>query len=77
MADLDRDIEAYCELQASLESKETGRWAVIHDAQLAGIFDSFEEAATDAVERFGRGPYLIRHIGAPPITLPASAMFRL
>ena len=77
MADLDRDIETYRELQPALEAKETGRWAVIHDAQLIGLFDSFEQAAAEAVERFGRGPYLIRQIGAPPITLPASVMFRL
>jgi hypothetical protein len=27
------------------------------------------------VGKFGAGPYLIRQIGAPPVTLPASVMY--
>ena len=45
---------------------------IVRDGELVGLFDTFEEAAPCAVEKFGRGPYLIRRVGAPPVTLPAS-----
>jgi hypothetical protein len=52
-----------------------GKWVGIHAEALAGVYDSFEAAASDAVRRFGRGPYLIRQVGAQPLTMPASAMY--
>ena len=42
------------------------------DHELVGLYDTFDAAAADAVKRFGSGPYLMRQIGAPPVTLPAS-----
>jgi hypothetical protein len=53
-----------------------GRWVLVHDQVIVGIFDSFEAAAEQAVQKFGRGLYLIRQVGAPPTTLPASVMYR-
>ena len=77
MADVDKDIAAYETIQAELESKHVGKWVLVKDEALVGVYDGFELAADDAVKRFGRGPYLIRQIGAPPVTLPASVMFNL
>ena len=51
-----------------------GKWIIVYNKELAGTYDSFELATEDAVKRFGRGPYLIRKVGAPPITLPASVL---
>ena len=49
----------------------------MHDEELVGVYDNFEVAADNAVRRYGRGPYLIRRIGAPRvITLPASIQYR-
>jgi hypothetical protein len=76
MAHLSEEIAEYERLQAGLEAQHLGKWVVVHDRRLEGIFDSFDAAAGSAVERFGRGPYLIRQIGAPPVTLPASVMYR-
>ena len=75
MADLDREIAAFETAQAELEARSMGKWVVFHNGALAGTYDSFEAAAEEAVRRFGRGPYLIRQIGAPPMTLPASVMY--
>lgn len=77
MSDIETEIEAYEKLQGELELKHMGKWVLMKDGQLVGMFDSFELAAADAVNRFGRGPYLIRQIGAPPVTLPASVMYNL
>lgn len=76
MAELRDDIAAYDAIRADLESDSLGQWVLFHDSRLEGKFGSFEEAAQTAVHRFGRGPYLIRQIGAGSVTLPASVMYR-
>jgi hypothetical protein len=75
MAELTVEIAAYNAMRSELESRSMGKWVVFHDGKLIAIYDTVEAAAEDAVRRFGRGPYLIRQIGAPPVTLPASVMY--
>ena len=75
MAELDEEIAAYEAMKGDLEADSIGKWALFHEQALEGLYDSFEDAAEDAVRQFGRGPYLIRQIGAPPLTLPASVMY--
>ena len=62
---LDRQIEAYEEMREFLEAKHFRKWVVFYNGELVDTYDSFEEAADDAVPKFGRGPYLIRQVGAP------------
>lgn len=76
MADVESEIAAYEKMRPKLELEHMGKWVVFHDLALVNIYDSFEAAADEAVERFGRGPYLIRQIGAPPVTLPASVIYQ-
>lgn len=76
MADMTSDIAAYEKMQQELEAKHVGKWVLFHDEKFIAVYDSFEATAEDAVKRFGRGPYLIRQVGAPPVTLPASVMYR-
>jgi hypothetical protein len=75
MSELKDDIVAYEAVRADLEASALGKWVVFHDKELIGTFDTFEAAAKDAVIRFGRGPYLIRQIGAAAVTLPASVLY--
>jgi hypothetical protein len=75
MAEIDRDIAAYEGMREELERHNLSKWAVVHEGQLTAVYESFEQAAEEAVQRFGRGPFLIRQIGAPPIVLPASVMY--
>jgi len=77
MPDLTKEIAAYNEMQQELEAKYTGKWVLIHNQKLVSAFDSFEKAAEEAVRLFGAGPYLIRQVGAPPIVLPASVLYRM
>lgn len=73
---LSRQIAAYdAKYRRVLELDHFGKWAVVYDEELVGIYDSFKEAANDATRQFGRGPYLIREIGRGPIPLPASALY--
>ena len=69
------EIEAFHQMQPKLEAEHMGRWVLIYQQRLINVYDSFEAAADDAVRQFGRGPYLIRQVGAPPLTLPASVAF--
>jgi len=74
---VEAEISAYEKVQQELEQKHMGKWVLFHDQRLVAVYDSFDAAANDAVRQFGRGPYLIRQVGAPPLTLPASVVFGL
>lgn len=76
MSTLRDEIAAFENMRGDLETEHLGKWAVIYKRQLIGVFEGFEEAAAVAVTRFGRGPYLIRKIGEPPVTFPASVLYR-
>ena len=72
---LTKELEAYERMRNSLETEHIGKWVVVHDEVIVGYYDSFEDAAAEAVKKFGRGPYLIRQIGEGPIKLPASVLY--
>ena len=74
MAKLSQEMKAYECMRLQLEADYFGKWVVFHDEKPAGLYDTFEAAADDAVKKFGRGPYLIRQIGEAPITHFASAI---
>ncbi len=76
MATLKNEIAAYERMRNDLEVEHLGKWVVMHHEKLVGTYESFEAAAEDAVQNFGRGPYLIRQVGAPPLVLPASVQYR-
>ena len=69
------NIAAYEAMRSDLEAGHPGDLVLVHDRQLIGTYPTFNDAAQEAVARFGRGPYLIREIGAPPVRLPASVMY--
>jgi hypothetical protein len=77
MAEIDKEIAAYEQMREELEKEHMGKWVLFHHCKLIDFFSSFESAAEFAVAHFGNGPYLIRQIGAPPITFPASVMYRV
>ena len=74
MTTLEQEMEAYEAMRAELEREYFDKWVILHDRKVAGAFDSSEECIQFAVEKFGRGPYLIRQVGQPPMRLPASAL---
>jgi hypothetical protein len=75
MAELRDNIAAFDVMRADLEAKSLGKWVVFHDTRLEGTFSTFEDAAREAVHRFGRGPYLIRQVGAGAVPMPVSVMY--
>lgn len=75
MAELDKEIAAFEKMRPDLEKDHLGKFVLIKHSKLVGVFESLERAADAAVRQFGRGPYLLRQVGAPPVTLPASVMY--
>jgi hypothetical protein len=75
MAALDTELSAYRQQAPQLEASDLGKWVLFKGTDLIAIYDTFEVAAEDAVARFGRGPYLIRQVGAPPIVMPVSVAY--
>jgi hypothetical protein len=75
MADIRDEIAAFKTMQARLEAEHLGKWVLIHQQRLVGLFISFDAAATEAVARFGNGPFLIRLVGEKPMALPASVAY--
>ncbi len=71
---LTTEIARYESMRADLERNHDGEWVVIYKDEFVGTFESFESAGDEAARRFGRGPYLIRKIGAPPQMLPAQIL---
>jgi len=76
MSKLQDEIAAFEDMKDVLETEYFGKWVIFYNKELVGSFETFEDAAAEAVSRFGRGPYLIREVGAPPLTLPASVLYR-
>lgn len=76
MAELDKEIAAFEKMRSDLEERHLGKFVLIRHSELVGVFESFEQVAEAAVRQFGRGPYLLRQVGARPVTLPASVMYR-
>ena len=75
MEALEQEIKAFEAMKAELKQNHLNKWALVYGDELIGTFDTFEEAGVVAGQRFGRGPYLIRQIGALPERLPSAAMY--
>ena len=74
---LDREYAVFNGIKEQLEKEHHLKWVVIHEDEFVGTFEDFEDAAVTAIRRFGRGPYLIKRIGAPAMTLPPSLQYGL
>ena len=49
---------------------------MVHDQELRGVYNSIEDAGQDAIEKYGKGPYLIHGIGIAPAVLPIAVFDR-
>lgn len=75
MSDLSEERKAFKKMRDELEATAKGKWVLFYKSDLIATFDTFDAAATEAVRKFGRGPFLIRQIGAPETVLPASLAY--
>jgi len=75
MSSIDDEIAAYEARQTELEAQRMGEWVLMRDRKLVGVYATLEAASAEALRLFGRGPYLIRQVGAPPLQLPVSVIY--
>ncbi len=74
---LQQELDTYESMKEDLLKHYLGKYVLIHDDQFIGSFDSFDNAAKEAVKQFGKGPYLIRQVGKDPVmAMPASVAYR-
>ena len=66
---LDKEQAAYEAQREELERDRKGDWVIFHDEKLIGIYEDFQDAAQDALDKYGLGPYLIKQIGVPAPTV--------
>lgn len=69
---LGSEIEAYDEQKEELVRNHAGKWIVFRDRRVVKVFDSFADADDWVLETYGRGPCLVRKVGASPPVLPSS-----
>ena len=75
MSNLKKQIEAYEEMREELEAQHYREWVVFHGGKFQGAYPSFEDAADDAYRKFGREPFLLRQVAAPPVRLSSTVQF--
>jgi hypothetical protein len=74
---LETEIHAFEDKREELERHHKGKFVVFHSDEFVGAFDTFDAAASEAVRRFGHGPYLIRQVGVERPPMSASLAARL
>lgn len=60
----DRELETYERRKDELLETSTGKFALIHDGDVAGVFESKQDAINEGYARFGNVPFLVKHIVA-------------
>ena len=61
MAELGKELDTYNEHLSEL-LKDEGKFVVIHEGDIAGVFRDFEDALTQGYEKFGLEPFLLKKI---------------
>ena len=75
--DLKANIDAFEAQREDLEKHYKGKHVLFHRGEFIDAFDTFHNAAEDAVRRFGAETCLIRQVGAPTeMPIPASLAYR-
>ena len=60
----EREAAAYDSMKQSLERDYVHKWVVVFNAELAGAYDSEDEACAEGARRFGGAEFLCRQVGA-------------
>ena len=63
MPALEKELETYREKLPSLLLEE-GKFALIHDGEVAGTFDTYADALAEGYKLFKLEPYLVKQIQA-------------
>ena len=59
---LQEELRTYDENKDRLVAESEGKYVVIHKDEIAGVWDTYEDALTAAYERFGLEAFLVKQI---------------
>ena len=62
----DMNLVAFERIEDCMEAEQHLKWALIHNAELVGSYDTLQEAEQVAAKRFGDELCLIRQFGTHP-----------
>lgn len=63
MANLDRELATFKKELPNLLANE-GKYAVVHDDEVAGVYESYADALAIAYDKFGLDNFLVKKISA-------------
>ena len=63
MVELERERQTYNNHLPEL-LKDENKHVLIHEGDVVGVFDKYEEALTEGYKRFGVNPFLVKKIEA-------------
>ena len=73
---LEKNLKAFHRKKDEMERHYMGKWVLFYEGEFINSFDTLDNVASEAIRRYGRGPYLIKEVGDPDeMKLPASVMF--
>ncbi len=61
---LEKELETYKRELPALVAASRGKFVLIHDSQVAGVFDTYADAIRVGYEKFGLTPFLVKQINA-------------
>ncbi|MDE8651734.1 hypothetical protein [Novosphingobium album (ex Liu et al. 2023)] len=67
--EIERNYAAFLDMLERLMLSNNGRYALLHDQVLEGVFDSPGEADRQGFAKFGRGPYSVQLVTDEPVDL--------
>ncbi len=74
---LEENIKAFDGLSEQLNRYHADKFVLIYNGEFISSYDTFDTAARQTKKRFGRGPFLIRQVGAPvKMRMPSSIAYR-
>lgn len=68
-AEIQRNYAAFTDMLATLLPHHSGRYALLHNQELAGVFDTPGDAARCGRSEFGDSPYSIQIVTDEPVDL--------
>ena len=62
VAHLQKELETFEANKDQLVADSSGKWVVIHADEIAGVWDTYEDALKSAYEKYGLEPFLVKQI---------------
>ena len=66
---LERELATYAEQKERLLAEGEGKYVLIKNAEVAGVFESEADAISEGYMRFGNVPFLVKQIAAVDLPL--------